>query len=162
MRRLALLAAACVSLAAAPAAAQVFAIDQSVPLKLIGDDDETVSFVQIPGEGQAPANGSFDGWVWTFTRNVRGEGAARWNTAAVLTRFDCRAGTRQRMRYEFYIGEMAVSDSPYSEAPGAPNPGSIEAGALRTVCDPAYEPENPVLKGARGIRATVDAFFAQL
>lgn len=160
MRLLAL--AAILAALAAPASAQVFAIDQRVPLKLIGDDDETVSFAQVYAEGRAPATATFDSWVWTFMRSPQGRGPARWDTGAVLTRYDCRAGTQQRMRYEFYLGEVAVDEATQQEAPNVPAPDSISAAALRTVCDPTYNPDNSVLDGARGIRELVDGFFASL
>ncbi|WP_298124473.1 hypothetical protein [Brevundimonas sp.] len=159
--RLLMLTLACAALAA-PAAAQVFAIDQRVPLKVVGDTDEFVTLAQIPAPGQAPT-GPFDSWVWTFMRAPQLSGAARFDASAVLTRFDCRAGTRQRLRYEFYMGEVAVNDTAHSEGPARPVAGSPEAAALRTVCEPGFNPTLTVYPaGARGVRREVQSFWAEV
>ncbi|MBU1323868.1 MAG: hypothetical protein KJ676_01345 [Alphaproteobacteria bacterium] len=158
MRLLALTAAVCAL--AGPASAQVFAIDQRVPLKVVGDTDEFVTLAQIPAGGQAPG-APFDSWVWTFMREPQLSGVARFDASAVLTRFDCRAGTRQRLRYEFYISEVAVNDTAHSEAPARPVAGSPEAAALRTVCEPGFNPTLTVYPaGARGVRRQVQQFWA--
>lgn len=160
MRLLALTAAVCVL--AGPASAQVFAIDHRVPLKVVGDTDEFVTLAQIPPGGQAPG-APFDSWVWTFMREPQLSGVARFDASAVLTRFDCRAGTRQRLRYEFYIGEVAVNDTGHSEQPARPVAGSPEAAALRTVCEPGFNPTLPVYPaGARGVRRQVQQFWAEV
>ncbi|HEV2082025.1 MAG TPA: hypothetical protein VGR32_06150 [Brevundimonas sp.] len=149
------------ALLAGPAAAQVFAVDQRVPLKVVGDTDEFVTLAQIPADGGAPTR-PFDSWVWTFTRVPQLSGAARFNASAVLTRFDCRAGTRQRLRYEFYLGEVAVNDAAAQEAAAVPAAGSPEAAALRTVCDPGFNPTSAVHpNGARGLRRSVEAFWSE-
>lgn len=154
-----LLASAAFACLAGPAAAQVFAIDQRVPLKLAGFTENTATAVQIVAEGQAPT-GPFDAWVWTFTRSPQLEGVARFDGTAVLTRFDCRAGTRQRLKYEFYLGEVVVNDTPHQEAAAAPVPDSLEAAALRTVCDPSFNADYRVRPiGARGLRANFEDFW---
>lgn len=157
-----LLLTAAIAAVAGPAAAQVFAIDQRVPLKVVGDTDELVTLAQIPAGGQAPS-GPFDSWVWTFMRQPQLTGVARFNASAVLTRFDCRAGTRQRLRYEFYLGEVVVNDAAAQEPPGRPAPNSIDAAAFRTVCDPAFNPDQGVrLNGARGARQEAEAFWNEV
>ena len=146
---------------AAPVSAQVFAIDQRVPLKVVGDTDDFVTLAQIAPGGRTPT-APFDSWVWTFTRAPQLSGAARFDASAVLTRFDCRAGTRQRLRYEFYLGEVAVNDAAHDEAPARPVAGSPEAAALRTVCEPGFNPTFAVHpNGARGLRREVNAFWAE-
>jgi hypothetical protein len=155
-----IIASAALALFAAPASAQVFAVDQRVPLKVVGDTDEFVTLAQIAPGGAAPG-GPFDSWVWTFMRAPQLTGAARFDASAVLTRFDCRAGTRQRLRYEFYLGEVAVNDTAHDEAPARPVAGSPEAAALRTVCEPTFQPASAVYpNGARGVRRQVQQFWS--
>lgn len=156
-----IIATSAVVLLAAPASAQVFAVDQRVPLKVVGDTDEFVTLAQIAPGGRAPT-APFDSWVWTLTRAPQLSGAARFDASAVLTRFDCRAGTRQRLRYEFYLGEVVVNDTAHDEAPARPVAGSPEAAALRTVCEPGFNPTFAVHpNGARGLRREVNAFWAE-
>lgn len=157
-----LIASAVFALLAGPACAQIFAIDQRVPLKMVAATEDVVSLAQIPAFGQAPT-GPFDAWVWTFTREPQLSGSARFDGSAVLTRFDCRAGTRQRMRYEFYIGEIVVNDSAYDEAPSRPAAGSLDTAAFQTVCDPAFNPDMEVrMNGARGARQPIERWWRSL
>lgn len=157
--RLFLIAAAACALAG-PAAAQVFAIDQRAPLKVVGDTEDTVYLTQIPEDRRAPT-APFDGWVWTFSRAPQLTGAARFDASAVLTRFDCAAGTRRRLRYEFYLGEVVVNDAAADEAAAVPTPGSPDASTLRTVCDPSFNPTFAVHPRARGLRSSVSQFWSE-
>ena len=78
-------------------------------------------------------------WVWTFYRAPKDTPRlGEHDRMAVRTRVDCRADTREGLRYEGFLGDAFVGGFDHSGWAAPSSPDTASAEIMRMACEPGY------------------------
>jgi len=121
--------------------------------------NDIIFMVQSPPLTVAPS-GPVEVWVWTFYRTPEDmPGFGNRDSMAIRTRVNCQAGTRERLRYEAFLGDAFVGAFNHSGQPAPSTPDTASSEIVRVVCEPGYGDGVLILADLAIARAAARAHF---